>query len=440
VVSAGVCEEVFINWLQSEPRLLLWLSTLYRISASEAVQHRVRCHVCKAFPITGLRYRCVKCVSLHLCQTCFLTEKRSRKHKPSHPILEYCTQPSWKESLASLASSARHVLLPRRFTRREAERRRALSRGESNIDPHSNNSTSLTNDVCLSSKSRDSSPQVNVASKALQTEESQLPERKASVLQKDLHVTQKFIKELQRDKWLLEKEFQVWRAAAQSEHNSLEDRCAELEATMEELSQHNQNLERELRHMQHSLSLREQNNHTSSRIISEGMSVTQSQWSDSPESHDSSNREEEDEEEILEGGQTEEQEVEDHVPREHYPDKEDLDSSLRSEPMDVTFDLISEGAFLGEKEIERSRQYEEEKCGSDDGEDVDEEQQLCDLVQQIRTDLSQHTSTESASCVQHWLLEAAEGVGHSICHLISSTNFRNPPVSPAHDHCFLTYK
>lgn len=48
-------EEHFVSWLQSEPRLLLWLSTLYRLSVSEAVQHRVHCHACKAFPITGLR-------------------------------------------------------------------------------------------------------------------------------------------------------------------------------------------------------------------------------------------------------------------------------------------------------------------------------------------------------------------------------------------------
>lgn len=45
---------------------------------------------------------------------------------------------------------------------------------------------------------------------------------------------------------LLEKEFQVWKVAAESEHNSLEDRCADLEATMEALSHHNQQLEEEL--------------------------------------------------------------------------------------------------------------------------------------------------------------------------------------------------
>lgn len=45
---------------------------------------------------------------------------------------------------------------------------------------------------------------------------------------------------------LLEKEFQVWKVAAQSEHDSLEDRCKELEDTMEALIQHNQQLDQEL--------------------------------------------------------------------------------------------------------------------------------------------------------------------------------------------------
>lgn len=72
VISVSTGEEHFLSWLQSEPRLLLWLSTLYRLSVSEAVQHRVRCHVCKAFPITGLRCVCV-CVFIRGCGLLFFT-------------------------------------------------------------------------------------------------------------------------------------------------------------------------------------------------------------------------------------------------------------------------------------------------------------------------------------------------------------------------------
>lgn len=50
---------------------------------------------------------------------------------------------------------------------------------------------------------------------------------------------------------LLEKEFQMWKVAKQSEHESLENRCTELEATMEALIHHNQQLEQELGHVRH---------------------------------------------------------------------------------------------------------------------------------------------------------------------------------------------
>ncbi len=50
---------------------------------------------------------------------------------------------------------------------------------------------------------------------------------------------------------LLEKEFQVWRVAAQSEHDSLEDKCTELKSMMEALNQHNQHLEEEMDRVRH---------------------------------------------------------------------------------------------------------------------------------------------------------------------------------------------
>ncbi|XP_078147344.1 dystrotelin [Centroberyx gerrardi] len=193
VLTPSVREEHVLSWLQSEPRLLLWLPTLYRLSVSQNVNHAVRCHSCSTFPITGLRYRCMKCVNLHLCQSCFLTDRQTKKHKTHHPVLEHCTQPTWRESLASLVHSARHALLPRRYTRREAERRRGLMWAEPG-----------------------------------ETQSSQ----KASALLKD-------VRNLQRDKWLLEQELQAWRVAVQSEQGILEDRCSEMEVTMETLRQHN---------------------------------------------------------------------------------------------------------------------------------------------------------------------------------------------------------
>ncbi|KAK1798673.1 hypothetical protein P4O66_006964, partial [Electrophorus voltai] len=273
VPSASVGEEHLVRWLQEEPRLLLWLSTLYRLSISKDVQHQVRCSACKGFPITGLRYRCLKCVNLHLCQTCFLTERRTRKHKPSHPVLEYCTQPSWKESMMSLASSARHTLLPRRYTTRQLETSTALNGyprhryrnapvplcnvapgGVDALHPHpalpppqmKGESKALQKDE------PDIKPQMKGKSKALQTDEPDTqPQRKMSLLQTDLSITQKAMRDLERDKWLLEREFQVWRATAQSKHDSLEDRCTDLESTMEVLVQQSQQLEDELGRVRH---------------------------------------------------------------------------------------------------------------------------------------------------------------------------------------------
>lgn len=56
VLKSGIVEEKFLSWLRSGPTLLQWLPTCYRLSATEMVSHRVRCRVCKTFPITGLRY------------------------------------------------------------------------------------------------------------------------------------------------------------------------------------------------------------------------------------------------------------------------------------------------------------------------------------------------------------------------------------------------
>lgn len=34
----------------------------------------------------------MKCVNVHVCQSCFLTDRQTRKHKTHHPVLEFCKQ------------------------------------------------------------------------------------------------------------------------------------------------------------------------------------------------------------------------------------------------------------------------------------------------------------------------------------------------------------
>uniref|UniRef100_A0A8C1R7N8 Dystrotelin n=1 Tax=Cyprinus carpio TaxID=7962 RepID=A0A8C1R7N8_CYPCA len=443
VNSARVTEGHFIGWLQSEPRLLLWLSTLYRISVSEAVQHRVRCHACKAFPITGLRYRCLKCLNVHLCQSCFLTEGRSRKHKPSHPVLEYCTQPSWKESMASLASSARHALVPR-HARREAERKRALRAGSSAELQYSAPSPALQS---VADPDMHNAPEISltatpaavpVESKGLQTEETELPQRETAILQKDLSVTQKAMRDLQRDKWLLEKEFQVWRVAAQSEHDSLEDTCTELKTMMEALNQHNQHLEEEVDRVRHMLCVRDRDQlridiHSHSDLQPEhDDSISEKDWTHPGclKPQDSSSEEEQVQEgkEAYQEGRIEvDEETLYDVSENIFTNLDDTEEDVRTaseqqeevEEEELQEELPHKTQNLSLLHRSMSDLALEEHSDSDDSE-MDEEEELCELVQRLRNELSLYTATGSVSLQKEKLMSAAEGVRDSVSHLVTS--------------------
>uniref|UniRef100_A0A3P9KG34 ZZ-type domain-containing protein n=1 Tax=Oryzias latipes TaxID=8090 RepID=A0A3P9KG34_ORYLA len=184
VLAPTASAEHVLAWLQGDPALLLWLPALFRLTASQKVRHPVRCYSCKTATITGLRYRCMRCVNVHVCQSCFLTERHRGKHKAHHPVLEFCSQPTWRESLFSLVHSARHALLPRQRTQR-------------------------------------------VVHRSVQMWEE--PEEKN--------------RNLQRDKWLLEQQMRAWQLTVQSEHSLLEDRCANMEGTLERLRHHNSHLQ-----------------------------------------------------------------------------------------------------------------------------------------------------------------------------------------------------
>ena len=82
----GLSEGNFLRWMKLEPICILWLPTLHRSIAAETstpkisarylkyniifliVKHEAKCAICKAYPIVGLRYRCLKCVNVDLCQ------------------------------------------------------------------------------------------------------------------------------------------------------------------------------------------------------------------------------------------------------------------------------------------------------------------------------------------------------------------------------------
>ncbi|RVE75531.1 hypothetical protein OJAV_G00017940 [Oryzias javanicus] len=222
VLTPTASEEHVLTWLQSEPLPLPWLPALFRLAAGQEVRHPVRCHSCKTTPITGLRYRCTRCINVHVCQSCFLTDQRRGKHKAHHPVQEFCSQPTWRESLLSLVRSARHAVLPRQRTQRVVQRKVQIS-------PPSDSSRPTT-----SALSPSEDPPPPSSSKALQTDE-EVPCQQPPVLLTE-------VRNLQRDKWLLEQQMRAWQLTVQSEHSLLEDRCTDMEGTLETLRHHNNRL------------------------------------------------------------------------------------------------------------------------------------------------------------------------------------------------------
>ena len=76
-----------------EPQSMVWLPVLHRFIAAESARHQAKCNICKASPICGFRYRCLKCFNFDMCQNCFFAAKggRYKNHKMAHPMQEYCT-------------------------------------------------------------------------------------------------------------------------------------------------------------------------------------------------------------------------------------------------------------------------------------------------------------------------------------------------------------
>lgn len=81
----------FLNWLQQEPQSMVWVPVLHRLAAAEGAKHQARCNICKEYPISGFRYRCLKCFNFDMCQNCFFSGKKAKNHKLTHPMQEYCT-------------------------------------------------------------------------------------------------------------------------------------------------------------------------------------------------------------------------------------------------------------------------------------------------------------------------------------------------------------
>ncbi|KAL5254422.1 hypothetical protein ACHWQZ_G014014 [Mnemiopsis leidyi] len=112
---SGITLDLYEQWLLSEPEYLAWIPALYRLNVSENMKHEVRCGACKCHPILGLRYRCLKCVNLDLCQECFLKGEVYKNHDVTHPLKEYVKQGGRSESIKDLTSLVKTYFKPKSY-------------------------------------------------------------------------------------------------------------------------------------------------------------------------------------------------------------------------------------------------------------------------------------------------------------------------------------
>ncbi|WKX90831.1 hypothetical protein Q1695_009578 [Nippostrongylus brasiliensis] len=98
----------FLEWMKQEPQSVVWLPVMHRLATAEFAKHQAKCNVCKMFPIIGLRYRCLRCFNLDLCQNCFFSQRTAKKHKLKHPMQEYAVPTTSSEDARDFARMVRN--------------------------------------------------------------------------------------------------------------------------------------------------------------------------------------------------------------------------------------------------------------------------------------------------------------------------------------------
>ncbi|XP_066478088.1 dystrotelin [Tiliqua scincoides] len=256
VLGSAVGEERFLTWLQSEPAILLWLPTCHRLSVTKMVTHQVTCNVCNSFPITGLRYRCLKCLNFDLCQVCFFTGQHSKPHKKSHPMMEHCVPVSAKENTKLFFRTIQNNLRQGRCRRKEAQRRKALVMiGEEDFStcdqalscsvPAISTEQSVPPDLLPSVHTLDLQPhspfryEVSWARQMENNIQSPCQEKPtgqvATSFKADMVKAQELIKALHRERRYLRKQLNKWKDKVQLRSFTQEDRNCKLEAKIQDL-------------------------------------------------------------------------------------------------------------------------------------------------------------------------------------------------------------
>ncbi|CAM4538235.1 unnamed protein product [Lepidochelys kempii] len=300
VLNSAISEEKFLSWLQSEPGLLLWLPTCYRLSATEMVMHHVRCSICKNFPITGLRYRCLKCLNFDLCQVCFFTERQSKPHKRSHPVMEYCVkQMSAKENAKIFFRTVRNNLLQERCRRKEAQRRQTLETMEGGDFPEHEQALPSTE---LSTSPQPAHHYLSSPENRLAPESSKHLAEKGSAVQQiendsrapaqdktsaqaiasikaELLKAHESIKALHSEKRYLRKQLNKWKDKVLLLHNSQEDKSCRLEAKLQVLIANHESVQMELQQMRQEIkAMLQPPNHPSFVLCQNMMPKSEDPW------------------------------------------------------------------------------------------------------------------------------------------------------------------
>ncbi|CAN8219012.1 unnamed protein product [Coccothraustes coccothraustes] len=269
VLHAAIVEEKFLSWLRSEPAVLLWLPTCYRLSATEMVSHQARCRVCKVFPITGIRYRCLKCLNFDLCQACFFTGCLCKPHKRSHPVVEHCVQMSAKANAKHFLCTVRNNLFQEHCRRKEAQRKTALESVEERhfpahkktFPPVEFSASSLPGpenvsfpvDNCIPESPRFIPENRTVMQKSENNK--MMPEQGKTIAQAiasfeaDVLKIRESIKSIHSDSRYMKKQFNKWKDKMQFLHNCQEEKSCKIEAKLQRLRVSHENLQITLQRM-----------------------------------------------------------------------------------------------------------------------------------------------------------------------------------------------
>ena len=112
----------FLKWLGREPQSMVWLPVLHRLAAAELAKHNTKCKVCRAYPIIGFRYHCLKCFNFDLCHDCFFVGKTTKGHKSEHPMQEYCTSTGTSVNLKNLGQAFRNSFRTKKYFKKKQKK------------------------------------------------------------------------------------------------------------------------------------------------------------------------------------------------------------------------------------------------------------------------------------------------------------------------------